>query len=83
MGTLILIILAMGAFTIYQWMIDFITPFIKVKQKAALHAMASETEERWAGFDKPAFIRRGIPYPQLTVKKRVRARKAKIVLAAV
>ena len=47
MGTVILIVLGMGAFTIYQWMIDFITPFIKVKQKAALHAMAIENRHRW------------------------------------
>jgi len=44
--------------------------------------VAIPLEPGWDGFDKPAFIRRGIQYPKLTEKKRGRTRKAKPVFAA-
>ncbi|MDD2719834.1 MAG: hypothetical protein PHH47_00820 [Gallionella sp.] len=86
MGILILVILAMGIFTIIKWMVAFITPRIKrIKAKSAQSTSQSVVipiEPGWDGFDKPAFIRRGIQYPILTVKKHGRTRKAKPVFAA-
>ena len=86
MGILILVILAMGIFTIIKWMVAFIAPRIKrTKAKSARstsQSVAIPIEPGWDGFDKPAFIWRGIQYPMLTEKKHGRTRKAKPVFAA-
>jgi hypothetical protein len=57
----------------------FIKPRIKAKFATRTQVATMPNEPNWAGFEIPTFIRRGIPFPVLTGKKKKRIRRTKTV----
>jgi hypothetical protein len=84
MGIAILAIFSIGLFQIGKWASS---RFIN-KPRAALATEATQSvqsevssEPNWSGYEAPTFVRRGLPFPVLTVKAKARRmRKTKAAL---
>lgn len=84
MGIAILVIISIGLYQIGKWALG---RFIE-KPRAALATVATQSvqsevssEPNWAVYEAPTFVRRGLPFPVLTVKAKARrVRKPKAAL---
>ena len=79
MGIFILLMMAWAVYSAIRAMVVFIKPRIKAKFATRTPAATMPNEPNWAGFETPTFIRRGIPFPVLTEKKKKRIRRTKAV----
>jgi len=79
MGIFILLMMAWAVYSAIRAVVVFIKPRIKAKLATRAQAASMPNEPNWAGFETPTFIRRGIPFPVLTEKKKKRIRKTKAV----
>ncbi len=79
MGIFILLMMAWAFYSAIRAVVVFIKPRIKAKLATRAPAASMPNEPNWAGFETPTFIRRGIPFPVLTEKKKKRIRKTKAV----
>lgn len=84
MGIAVLLIFSIGLYQIGKWALG---RFFN-KLRAALATIATQSvqsevssEPNWSGFEVPTFVRRGFPFPVLTVKAKARrVRKTKVAL---
>ena len=79
MGIFILLMMAWAVYSAIRAVVVFIKPRIKAKFATRTQVATMPNEPNWAGFETPTFIRRGIPFPVLTEKKKKRIRKTKAV----
>jgi len=79
MGIFILLMMAWAVYSAIRAVVVFIKPRIKAKLATRAQAASMPNEPNWAGFETPTFIRRGIPFPVLTEKKKKRIRRTKAV----
>ncbi len=79
MGIFILLMMAWAFYSAIRAVVVFIKPRIKAKLATRAQAASMPNEPNWADFETPTFIRRGIPFPVLTEKKKKRIRKTKAV----
>ena len=79
MGILILLGIAWAVYLAIRAVVAFIKPRIKAKLATKAQSAPLPNEPNWAAFETPTFIRRGIPFPVLTEKKKKRIRRAKVV----
>ncbi|OGT44741.1 MAG: hypothetical protein A3K00_07795 [Gallionellales bacterium RIFOXYD2_FULL_52_7] len=79
MGIFILLMLAWAVYSAIRAVVVFIKPCIKAKFATRTQVATMPNEPNWAGFEIPTFIRRGIPFPVLTEKKKKRIRRIKAV----
>ncbi|WP_239190585.1 hypothetical protein [Candidatus Nitrotoga sp. HW29] len=81
MGIFILVMLAWAVYSAIRAVVVFIKPRMRAKPATRTPAASMPNEPDWAGLETPTFIRRGLVFPVLTVKKQ-RVRKKKIQVAA-
>lgn len=79
MGIFILLMMAWAVYSAIRAVVVFIKPRIKAKLATRAQAASMPNEPNWADFETPTFIRRGIPFPVLTEKKKKRIRRTKVV----
>jgi len=79
MGIFILLIMAWAVYSAIRAVIAFIKPRIKTKLATRTPAASMPNQPNWAGLETPTFIRRGIPFPVLTEKRKKRIRRTKAV----
>ena len=80
MGIVILIMLAWAVYSAIRAVVVFIKPRMRAKPATRTPTASMPNEPNWAELEIPTFIRRGLAFPVLTVKKK-RVRK-KIQIAA-
>ena len=80
MGIVILLMLAWAVYSAIRAVVVFIKPRMRAKPATRTPAASMPNEPNWAELETPTFIRRGLPFPVLTEKKK-RVRK-KIQVAA-
>lgn len=71
--------MAWAVYSAIRAVVVFIKPRIKAKLATRAQAASMPNEPNWADFETPTFIRRGIPFPVLTEKKKKRIRRTKVV----
>jgi len=79
MGIFILLMMVWAVYSAICAVVAHIKPRIKTKPATRTLAASIPNESNWAAFETPTFIRRGIPFPVLTEKKKKRIRKTKDV----
>jgi hypothetical protein len=77
MGILILLCIALAVYWAIRVVVAFINSRARAKLAAKVKSASMPNEPNWAGLETPTFIRRGIPFPVLTEKKKKRIRRAK------
>ena len=80
MGVIILVMLVWALYSAIRAVGEFIKPRMRAKPATQTPAASMPNEPNWAELETPTFIRRGLAFPVLTVKKQ-RVRK-KIQVAA-
>lgn len=83
MGIAILVIFSIGLYQVGKWAFGrFISKPRAVVATEATQVVQSEVaiEPNWAGYEAPAFVRRGLPFPVLT--KKVKAKRVRKSTAA-
>ncbi len=79
MGILILLGIAWAVYLAIRVVVALINSRARAKLAAKIKSASMPNEQSWAGLETPTFIRRGIPFPVLTEKKKKRIRRAKAV----
>jgi len=79
MGIFILLMMAWAAYSAIRAVVAFIKPRMKARHTTRTLAASMPNEPSWAGLETPTFIRRGIPFPVPTEKKKKRIRRTKAV----
>ena len=74
MGIFILVMLAWAVYSAIQAVVVFIKPRMSAKPATRTPAASMPNEPNWTDLETPTFIRRGLAFPVLTVKKK-RVRK--------
>ena len=83
MGIFILLMLVWAVYSALRAVMVLIKPRMRAKPATKAPGTSMSNEPNWADLETPTFIRRGLAFPVLTVKKQRCERKFKLLRNAV